>query len=69
MKVKKEKFSLQKAFQELEGIVTELESGQVDLDQSLAKFRRGLALSQAIKRHLEKIKKEIRVIREKNEEE
>ena len=69
MKAKKEKFSLQKAFQELEGIVAELESGQVDLDQSLAKFRRGLTLSQAIKRHLEKIKKEIRIIREKNEEE
>ncbi len=68
MKAKEEKFSLQKAFQELEAVVAELENGQVDLDQSLVKFRRGLALSQAIKRHLEKIKKEIRIIREKNEE-
>ena len=44
----------EKALQELEGIVTRLESGKVDLEQSIAIYERG----EALKKHCEQLLKD-----------
>lgn len=41
------------ALEELEGIVSALESGQLELEESLARYQRGVALLQALKAKLE----------------
>jgi exodeoxyribonuclease VII small subunit len=46
--------SFEKALAELEQIVTRLESGKVDLDQSIAIYERG----DALKKHCEKLLKD-----------
>ena len=61
---KSKKFSLAAAFAELEKIVNDLESNPPDLETSLEKFRRGVKLSQQIKKRLAEIKNEIKVIRQ-----
>ena len=46
--------AFEKALAELEGIVTRLESGKVDLEQSIAIYERG----EALKKHCEKLLKD-----------
>ena len=41
------------ALEELEGIVSALESGQLELEESLTRYQRGVALLQALKAKLE----------------
>jgi len=48
------KLSFEKALAELEGIVEKLESGKVDLAQSIAIYERG----EALKKHCEKLLKD-----------
>jgi exodeoxyribonuclease VII small subunit len=44
----------EKALEELEGLVERLESGELDLDQSLAQFKRGIELTRHCQSVLDK---------------
>ena len=44
----------EKALEELEGLVEKLESGELDLDQSLAQFKRGIELTRHCQSVLDK---------------
>ncbi len=60
MTTKKKKLAA--VFAELEKLVNELETGDLDLETSLKKFRRGLALSAWIKRRLKEVENEIETL-------
>ena len=57
------KISLSKAFEELERITQEFESGEVDLEKGIPKFKRGLELARYLKRRLSIIENEIEEIK------
>ena len=47
------------AFQELEELVGEFETKEVDLDEGLKKFERGLELAKFCKDHIEKVENRV----------
>jgi exodeoxyribonuclease VII small subunit len=49
--------------QELEAITTWFESGEVDLNQALAKFERGLGLADELKRELQQVENRVETIK------
>ena len=55
------------AFKELEKIVEEFESGEIDLDEGLKKFERGLALVRLCKNHLKMVENKVVQIKKKFE--
>lgn len=61
---KKKKINLTQSFKKLEEIVGEFEKGEVDLQESMPKYRKGLELARAIKKELTKIENEIVEIKE-----
>lgn len=61
--MKNKKSSLQADFQELTALAEEFESGKLDLEESIPKFKRGLELARRIKRRLSQIENEIREIK------
>lgn len=56
--------SMQGAFSELEEIVAEFETGNVDLEKSLPKFKKGLELAKFLKNRLKTLENEIEEIKE-----
>lgn len=56
--------NLTDAFKELEQLTAEFESGQVDLESGIPKFKRGLQLAKYLKGELGKIELEIEQIKE-----
>lgn len=58
------KLNLTDAFKELEQLTAEFESGQVDLEASVVKFKRGLQLAKYLKGELDKIEIEIEQIKD-----
>lgn len=52
----------EKALKELEQIVKELESGDVNLDQSLKKFEQGIELYKKCRSTLETAEKKIKIL-------
>ncbi len=52
-------FNLTQAFKQLEKIVAEFESGEVDLEESIPKFKEGLDLAQKLKSRLSEIENQI----------
>ena len=44
-----EKMSFEKAMEELEGIVSELENGSIELEESIEKYQRGIQLKISVK--------------------
>lgn len=56
--------SFQQAYQELEKLTEEFENEDLDLEESLPKFRKALELSQLLKERLSKIENEISEIKE-----
>lgn len=56
-----------KELQELEAIVAWFESGDVDLDEALSKFERGMELSARLKDHLQTVANKVEVIKKKFE--
>jgi len=56
---KKTQLSLREAYTELEKLVSEFEQGELDLETSLPKFKRGLELSKQIKERLEVIENQV----------
>lgn len=61
--MKDKKSSLQADFEELTALAEEFESGKLDLEESIPKFRRGLELARRIKSRLAQIENEIREIK------
>lgn len=64
----KKEISFKKAFQELEALTQEFESGEVDLEISIKKFEKALELSHICKTKLKEIENEIIEIKEKYED-
>lgn len=64
----KKEISFKKAFQELEALTQEFESGEVDLETSIKKFEKALELSNICKTKLKEIENEIIEIKEKYED-
>lgn len=61
--MKNKKSSLQSDFEELTALAEEFESGKLDLEESIPKFRRGLELAKKIKARLVEIENEIKEIK------
>ena|SRR6266568_9517350 len=58
-------FEFEKALKELEEITAWFESADVDLDQGLAKFERGMELSTDLKEHLLGIENRVEKIKQR----
>ncbi|GAB1233366.1 hypothetical protein UT4_18330 [Ferrigenium sp. UT4] len=54
--------SFEKAMAELEQLVAELESGKLDLDASLAAYKRGAELSAFCRTRLDDVQQQVRVL-------
>ena len=59
------KESFQQSFEELEKIVHEFEEGNLDLDESLKKFERGLQLAEDCKKRLQEVENRVIEIKKK----
>ena len=62
------KESFENNIEKLEIIVTELEKGDLNLEESLAKFEEGIALSKECNKSLEEAEKKITILLEKDGE-
>ena len=60
--MEKEKINFEEAMQQLEKIPTELEKGDLGLDESIKKFEEGMALSKRCNEILEKAEKRISIL-------
>lgn len=60
-----DKESFEQQFKELEKLVADLESGEVQLDEGLEKFKRGLVLAQALKAKLTEVENKVEIIKKK----
>ncbi len=56
--------SLKKDFAELEKLTEEFEAGDIDLEQGIPKFKRGLELARKLKKRLGEIENEIKEIKD-----
>ena len=52
---KKSNTNIESKLHELEGILEELESGELDLDDALKKFEKGIKPQESVKRPLRKL--------------
>lgn len=59
------KLDFAKELKELEAIVEWFETGEVDLDQALAKFERGMEVAQRLKHYLETVENKVEIIKKK----
>lgn len=60
--------SFAKSFEELEEITRWFESGEMDLDEGLKKFERGLELTKLCKEKLEQVENKVKEIKTRFEE-
>ncbi len=60
-----ESFNFTKGYKELEGIVEEFESRELDLEKDLPKFERGLALAKQLQDRLKEIENTVQEIERK----
>ena len=58
-------FQFESALKELEAITQWFESSDVDLDQSLAKFERGMELTAQLKDHLQSVENRVEKIKQR----
>ena len=54
-----EQVNLTEAFTELEQLVQEFETGDIDLEKGIPKFKKGLALASMLKKRLQEIEKDV----------
>lgn len=59
------KINFAKSFEELEEIVADFEKGDIDLDEGLKKFERGLVLAHDLKKYLAEVENKVEVLKEK----
>ena len=64
-KDKEEKLNFTKGFAELEAIVTDFESRELDLEKDIPKFERGLELAHALQERLQEIENKVLTIEQK----
>lgn len=64
---KKQPFNFTKGYEELEKIVTDFETRELDLEKDLPKFERGLELAQKLQQRLKEIENEIVEVEKKFE--
>lgn len=62
------KLDFEKSLAELEQLVNDMESGQLSLDESLAKFEKGVALTKACQSALKQAEQRVNVLLEKHGE-
>ena len=60
--------SFEKNMSDLENIVTELEKGDLNLDESISKFEEGIKISKECNKILEEAEKKITILLEKDED-
>lgn len=66
-KAKKEDFSFAKGYEELEKLVAEFESRELDLEKDLPRFERGLALAKKLQEKLKEIENKVIEVEKKYE--
>jgi exodeoxyribonuclease VII small subunit len=59
--------SFEQAFAELEGIVSQMESGQMPLETSLAAYKRGDLLLQYCQKYLAEVEQQVQILNERNQ--
>ncbi|MBQ2917392.1 MAG: exodeoxyribonuclease VII small subunit [Clostridia bacterium] len=57
-----EKLNFEETMKELEEIVQELEKGELNLDDSIQKFEKGMELSKSASKYLEDAEKKITIL-------
>ncbi|MGY1490338.1 exodeoxyribonuclease VII small subunit [Methylobacillus pratensis] len=62
-----EALSFETAMTELEGLVGQIESGQLPLEQSLAAYKRGSELLQHCQKSLADVEQQVRILTESNQ--
>jgi exodeoxyribonuclease VII small subunit len=67
MATKKNPENFEHAFSELEQIVTQMESGQMSLESSLAAYQRGNALLEFCQKSLANVEQQVQILNERNQ--
>ncbi len=62
----KKKFNFETALAELEDIVEQLETGELSLDESLAAFEKGIALTRECQQTLQQAEQKVAILMQKN---
>lgn len=62
----KQQLSFETAIAELEQIVTQLESGDLELEQSLKLFERGIELTRVSQHKLQEAEQKVQILMDKN---
>ena len=63
----KNKINLKQTFKELENILNQLESSDIDIDQMVKLYEKGMKLSKHCKNIIEKAEQKIKIINEHDE--
>ena len=63
-----EKLTFEEAMNELESVVSRLDSGEGTLDESISLFQKGVALSKLCSKRLEDIEKRVKMLTEDGSE-
>lgn len=66
---KKSQPNFEKKLEGLESIVRDIESGKLDLDESLKKFEEGITLYKDLKKHISSAEKKIKILTDDLKEE
>ncbi|MGN0466685.1 MAG: exodeoxyribonuclease VII small subunit [Lachnospiraceae bacterium] len=64
----REKFTIEKAYEELEGIIAKLESEEITLEDSLNYYKKGVKLLEKCQTVLDTVEKEMIILKETGEE-
>ena len=61
----KNSFKFEEALKELEAITEWFESSEIDLDQGIDKFERGMELTEQLRAHLQAVENRVEIIKKK----
>ena len=67
MPAKKKDFDFEKALNELEGIVEKMEKGNLNLENSLELFEKGIALTRSCQKALSEAEQKVQLLLQENE--
>lgn len=65
---KKETFSLEKTFEELEKVVKRLESDETSLEESFTSYKKGIEMVESCNGYIDRIEKKVRMLNEEGEQ-
>ncbi|MGE0383731.1 MAG: exodeoxyribonuclease VII small subunit [Gammaproteobacteria bacterium] len=66
MATKRNGFNFEESLSELEALVAAMESGELSLEESLARFERGVQLTRACHKALAEAEQKVRILMEKD---